>query len=410
MSWRIEDCVIRGELDARVKGGVAGKIWLRGHGEPLKLSLAGNALADIAGCLLTFSNPHPKPGRQSNLSALASDQTGTVGDMTASLRVEVFNVPLKKIIELARAEKEIPMRQANAIHLEWFSARNGRIVIESTEFQVHLSTPPVWRMTDEEDEEQYEANAEEFRKFLESADGDWIGPDQDQSEPPPEAVYDEFKWEKMLKESDQKSDRLGEIMHKYDGHPDSERLIAREMNWHWVEDELDAEERGLYDDEDDAAEGEDTFSDGSDFDELKPNPLTEGKDWVRDEDGDIQHPLCARTYKLGMRIWRHADEFNLMTDEKDRSVADMVMNTQICSAKLAGALNELGYDFEPEPGLVVASLKRALSHLHAALNASDIVKAGGKIDAAQVEQWRSEFFAIREEIIRLMNEHRRKLS
>ncbi len=37
---------------------------------------------------------------------------------------------------------------------------------------------------------------------------------------------------------------------------------------------------------------------------------------------------------------------------------------------------------------------------------SDIVIAGGKLDGAQVEQWRNELFAIREEILRLMNEMR----
>ena len=409
MSWRITDCVIRGEMDFRVKGVVTGKIWLRGHGEPLRLNLAGNPLGDLAGCLLTFANPRPQPSRHANLANLVSEQNGVVGDMTASFRIQIFDVPFEKIIELGRAEKEIPVRQANAMHLEWFSDRNGRIVIETPEFQIGLSAPPLWRLSGDEDDAQYEANAEAFRNFLEGDERAWIGPDEDDGEPPPDAEYDEFKWEKMLKESDEKSDRLGAVMQKYDGHPDSERLVAGEMKWTWVEDELDAEERGLYDDDDEASDGSEMAFDAEDFDELQPNPLTEGKDWIRDADGDIQHPLASRSFKLGMRMWRYADEFNLLTDEKDRTVHEMVMNAQTCSAKLAGSLNELAYDFEPEPGLVVASLKRALNHLHVALRASDVVKAGGKIDTAQLEQWRAELFAIREEILRLMGEHRNKM-
>lgn len=408
MSWRIEDCAIRGEIDCRTKGVVSGKIWLRGHGEPLKLALSGNPLADMAGCLLTFVNPRPQPSRHSNLASLNASQSGVVGDMTASFRIDIFDATFEEVIALARAEKPIPTRQANALHLEWFSEQNGRVVIESPDYQITLSAPPLWRLNDAEDDQQYEANAETFRRYLDRTEASWTGPDQDSSEPPPDAVYDEFKWEKMLKESDAKSDRLCEVMQKYEGHPDSERLVARDMKWHWVQDELDAEERGLYEDGEESVVN-DPFDTIDDLDELQPNPLTEGLDWVRDDDGDIQHPLCARCHKLGMRMWRHADEFNLMNDEKDRSVCDMVMNAQICAAKLAGALNDLAYDFDPDPGLVVASLKRALNYLHLALNASEIVKAGGKIESPQVEQWRVELFAIREEIIRLMNEHRQKI-
>lgn len=409
MSWRIEDCVIRGEVDCREKGVVTGTIWLRGHGEPLRLCLRGLPLGDLAGCLLTFVNPRPQPSRHANLTSLASDQTGVVGDLTASFRVQIYDVPFEKVVELGRANRDIPVRQANALHLEWFSERNGRVVIESTDFHVTITAPPLWQLAQAEDDAQYEANAAAFRSFMDDDERRWTGPDESGGDPAPDGIYDEFKWEKMLKESDEKSDRLGEMMQKYDGHPDSERLIARAMKWTWVEDELDAEERGIYEDDAEDEELDNLFLPGGELDDIKPNPLTEGRDWIRDEDGDIQHPLAHRAYKLGLRMWRYADEFNLFNEEKESAVHDMVINAQICAAKLAGALNELGYDFEPEPGLVVASLKRALGFLHIALRASDIVKAGGKMDTAQVEQWRVELFGIREEILRLMNEHRSRL-
>lgn len=406
MSWRIEDCVIRGELDCRTRGIVTGTIWLRGHGEPLRLTLTGNPLADIAGCLLTFTNPKPQPSRISNLAALASDQTGKVGDLTVSLRIEIFSVPDEKVVELAKAKQPIPTRQVNALHLEWFTPKNGRVVIESHEYQIELSAPPVWRMDQDEDDAQYAANAQAFREFLEDAELDAVGPDTDDEEPSNEVVYDEFKWEKMLKESDERSDRLGEAMMKFDGHPDSERLTARAMKWHWVEDELDAEERGIYDDEDEFTNEQ---AEEIELDELKPDPLTEGKDWIRDEDGDIQHPLCVRVSRLGLRMWRLADEFNMMNDERDHTVLDMVFNTQCCGAKLAGALNDIAYEFGPDPGLVVASLKRALQHLHLALQAAESVKAAKKMDVGQVTRWHAELFVIREEILRLMDEHRRRI-
>lgn len=409
MAWRISENVIRGEIDCRTKGVVTGTIWLRGHGEPLRLSLVGNPLGDLAGCLMTFTNPKPLANEAVNLSKLATMQTGTVGDLTASKKISTFDLPLKKIIELATAGKPIPTRQANALYLEWFSQGNGRVLIEGADFEVTMSVPPLWRLSPAEESAQIDANIDAFRDFLEGNDLSWTGPDEDDDVSGPDGMFDEFAWEKMLRESDQKSDKLGEVMQKYEGHPDSERLIARAMNWTWVEDELDAEERGLYQvlDDDDDLEAEEAEAD---FEELKPNPLTEGKDWVRDERGEIQHPLSLRSFKLGMRMWRYADEFNLLLNEKDRTVNDMVSNAQLCAAKLAGSLNDLAYDFDPEPGLVVASLKRAINHLHLSLRASEMVKKGDKIPTEQVEQWRRELFEIREDILRLMHEHRQKLN
>ena len=43
MAWRIQDSVIRGEIDNRVKGHVRGELWLDGLDEPVKLELEVNA-------------------------------------------------------------------------------------------------------------------------------------------------------------------------------------------------------------------------------------------------------------------------------------------------------------------------------------------------------------------------------
>ncbi len=71
MAFRIHDSVVRGEIDNRVKGIVRGKIWVEGRDDPVLLELKGNAWPDLAGCLLTFTNPLkriPHPG----LDSLAS--------------------------------------------------------------------------------------------------------------------------------------------------------------------------------------------------------------------------------------------------------------------------------------------------------------------------------------------------
>src|SRR6266516_1344066 len=57
MAFRIHESVVRGEIDNRVKGIVRGKIWVEARAEPVTLELKGNAWPDLAGCLLTFTNP-----------------------------------------------------------------------------------------------------------------------------------------------------------------------------------------------------------------------------------------------------------------------------------------------------------------------------------------------------------------
>src|SRR2546430_16857217 len=99
MAFRIHDSVVRGEIDNRVKGIVRGKIWLEGRAEPVVLELEGNAWPDLAGCLFTFTNPlkrvpHP------HLESLHPIQRGKIGDLTASRKVRVFDVPLEQAVEM----------------------------------------------------------------------------------------------------------------------------------------------------------------------------------------------------------------------------------------------------------------------------------------------------------------------
>ena len=83
MAFRIHDSVVRGEIDNRVKGKVHGKVWVEGREEPVILELKGNAWPDLAGCLLTFTNPQkriPYP----ELNSLNPLQRGVIGDLTIS--------------------------------------------------------------------------------------------------------------------------------------------------------------------------------------------------------------------------------------------------------------------------------------------------------------------------------------
>src|ERR1043166_6665666 len=107
MAFRIHDSVVRGEIDNRAKGIVRGKIWVENRVEPVILELKGNAWPDLAGCLLTFTNPQkrfPHP----HLDSLAPVQRGSIGDLTASRKVRVFDVPLEEALDMSHRKEKPP--------------------------------------------------------------------------------------------------------------------------------------------------------------------------------------------------------------------------------------------------------------------------------------------------------------
>ncbi len=150
MAFRIHDSVIRGEIDNRVKGIVRGKIWVAGRAEPVVLELTGNAWPDLAGCRLMFANPQ-KLVPHAHLESRAPVQRGGIGDLTASRKVRVFDVPLEEALAMIRRKEKPPEHKANCLYLEWYSEANGRVVVESADYELTISTPE-WRLTPAEDE------------------------------------------------------------------------------------------------------------------------------------------------------------------------------------------------------------------------------------------------------------------
>lgn len=139
MAWRIHDSVVRGEIDNRQRGLVRGRLWLDGIPEPVLIELDGNACADLAGCRLQFTNPQPTvPMRKDAI--FAPVQRGQTGDLTASRKVRVFDVPLEQALAMIRRGEKPPEHMANSLYLEWFSQANGRVVIESSDFQVKITS------------------------------------------------------------------------------------------------------------------------------------------------------------------------------------------------------------------------------------------------------------------------------
>jgi pterin-4a-carbinolamine dehydratase len=395
MAWRIHHNVVRGEIDNREKGRVRGHLWLHGRDEPVELDLEGNAHPDLAGCLLAFRNT----GQTWSLHQgddFKPLQKGAIGDLTASRKVRVFDVPVEQALDMSERGEKPPEHLANCLYLEWFSEGNGRVVVESTDFQLDISAP-AWRLTPEEDAQRARQAAAGFAGFLEKLSR---AVETARHHPPEDKEWDEFDYELMMRESDAVTDKYIELLEKYGDNPEADETIAREMGW-------------LDDEEDDAAGGGnalevDELDDAADEDAgpLEPNPLTEGVDWIRTGDDDIRHPLQHRCYEAAMKLRHECDDLGGL-NENDDDLCELITEYQITSAKLAGALNGLAYDRDLREGaFIVACLKRALGHLHQAQAALEKVVLNKSLPAPIACRVRGELFSIREDMLRLMDEFR----
>jgi hypothetical protein len=282
MAWRLRSSVVRGEVDNRIKGVITGKIWLAGRDEPVELKLDGNGYRDVAGCLFTFENP--LPSLEDEHIDLFPEQAGAIGDYTASRKVRVFDIPLDEALAMIRRGEKPPEHWANCLYLEWFSEHNGRVVIESPDYEIKI-VDMVWSLDEEEEGDQLKKNAGSMVGFMQG-----LGEAVEQSEQPrydPEAdkPMDEFEWERFMKDADKRTDKYGKLLEKYMDHPDRDQIVAREMGWNDLADDLTA-----YDEAVEKGEIDRSDFDAGDFEEPVPNPLTEGTDWIMGRHGHPVHP------------------------------------------------------------------------------------------------------------------------
>lgn len=406
MAWRLDKAVVRGEIDNRTKGLITGTIWLIGVDTPVELKLKGNCQRDIAGHLLTFENPNPQAN--SEQTDLNPDQHGAAGDMTASRKVRIFDIPAEEALRMiARGEKP-PEHTSNGLYLEWFSDFNGRVVIESTRYSVTISEP-AWLMTGQEEAEQLQSYSETITRWI-----DRITPASSDAEPPdppaappawtPEdnAPMDEFQWEKFLKQSDRRTDKLMKLYEKYDGLEVEERdqLIAREMGWPHTEEAVDSDSFK------DTQKTDRELPESSDIPDPKPNPLTEGIDWILDENGTPAHPLYLRCFDLVSDFRTDCNATDLLDKKNKTPLNELIFSAHMINAKLAGALNSLWKDHPQENGFVVASLKRALKYFNETMKRLQTVRQSDRVSEERLSRFHNDLCTVREEILRLMDKYR----
>lgn len=403
MAWRIDEQVIRGEIDNRMRGCVKGRIWFVGRDEPVGLKLEGNCWRDLAGRRLEFTNPAPKAG---DIGGLAQMQDGIAGDITASRKVKVPDIPIEQIGEYYKAKKPFPWHWGNSLHLEWFSARNGRVVIESAAFVLKVGGDAAWEMTEAQENEQRKANEAAMTGFMErltgAAGAGGVAAHDDTPEEWNEKPQTEAEAEAMQARSDLLNDRVMARLEREGENADYEKILDEEIG-------RMRRERGEPEPtEEDLARREERIEEMNRIaGEVLSNPDPEIEEML-----ERRHPLAERTMEFTLRLMRQSEEEKWVPEgaSNEHPLAELVDGVMCAGPKLGGALD--GEDWPPMLDMcagVIVRLKRARGYLEDSLRAAESCREEKLLAPTRLDAIVTEVTEIAREVDALIAELRARL-
>jgi len=422
MAWRIEESLIRGEVDNRVRGRVTGRLWFTGREEPVVLELAGNAWRDVAGHVLRFTNPEPKPARADEWGRFPALQRGLVGDITASRKVKVPECSMDELMEYYEAKKPFPWHWGNSLYLEWHSETNGRVVIESADYVLELDPEAAWTMDEAGEQAQREENGRAIMGFMERLGRAMGAADEGGIEEELFDDADDVPTSACEEQADAEAARMDLLLDRVTARMEREGLAPEELKR--VMDEERARmrrERGEPEPEpltaEEAAERAEWIAEANAAGEeaLADAEAEEWKDGggaADGFDGEAEHPLLERIGALTNRLLEDVEKRGWLTDADPREhpLRELVEGVMIANAKLAGALGSRGEDeWPPEKlfaGDTLVRLKKARGHLRDALAGIDAADEQGLAEARWRAQARAETAGVLVEVERLIAEVR----
>lgn len=399
MAWRIADYIERGEIDNRTRDRVRGQLWLHGVEQPIQLELAGNSHRDLAGQLLRLKNPKSQ-ALPPHLRGFASEQMGVVGDMTASRKVKILDLVDGDLEYYYTNKIKMPYHWANSLYLEWHSALNGRVVIESADYLLEVASEPSWSMSEGEETEQISANARAMTNFMnlvvdaaaqvereESEDGI---PESEQSTVEAEARAEHARMVLLMDrvaarlemESEVDADMLARIlqeererMRRERGEPESAPLSEEQ-----------AAERDAWIEEMNAAM-EETQSEFLDSDTLRTHPLVEHCEAFTHRIHD----------EIELQKWLPQDA------SPEHPINELLHRLWMATAKLSGAMSG---EWPPElemAGHRLIYFEEARSYLEDSLEALESIEAGKLTDPKWCPPLRQEINSILKQVQQMID-------
>jgi hypothetical protein len=407
MAWRIADSVERGEIDNRQRDRVFGKLWLCGRDEPVELELTGNPWRDLAGQYLRFVNPKPKPLPE-HYQNFAPEQTGVVGDMTAARKVKILDIPDGELEHYYKNKIPMPYHWGNCLYLEWHSARNGRVVIEATDYELKVEPEAAWKMNEDEEQSQHEANARAMTNFMDTlleaaaaTEAEHLADDDDapQSLTEAEADADAARMDLL-------NDRIMARIEK-DPNVNAEgyaRIMKEERERLRQERREPKSAPRIPEEETDREEWIDAMN--ANFEEAMAK---------EDEPGELEpDPLFEQCQELGSRVREDIEDHEWLPEDaqEEHPLRELVRGILFAATKLAGALNGREDEWPPEAlfaGDCLVRLKKARGYLTDALAGLDAAEADKLVEAGWISLLRQELQGIRQSVQAKINEVREVL-
>lgn len=210
--------------------------------------------------------------------------------------------------------------------------------------------------------------------------------DEDPDEP---EIWDEFKWEEFMKESDRKTDQYVQLLEKYFDHPDRNKIIAKEMGWTHISDEPDNEDN----------------AEPNKWDEFLRDEGEEGEEWKRKTGyGDMEFDTGMDDFQ-NLPVYQKAFDFtidameileNRFHETNDESVDLFARSVIITPAKIAGGFG-LGFDIRSLGGNI-ANCKRGLVAANQTLEALRQMKENNLIDDEIYREFHEKAKEVRDEL------------
>lgn len=191
-------------------------------------------------------------------------------------------------------------------------------------------------------------------------------------------VWDEYVWERFLREQDKNTEKYFKLLEEYMDHPDRDEIIAGEMGWS-------------------------VFSEAAETSGQFENFLGEAAEFLTDDEEEefdsefeefTNSPIYSDTLRLHRWINRLLDRRADLRENPDAAV--FATRSAVCGAKLAAAL--CGHE-TTELGMTIAYLKRALHAANDSLAALSRLVDSGALDRRRAAAGRRHVFAIRNSIV-----------
>ncbi len=203
-------------------------------------------------------------------------------------------------------------------------------------------------------------------------------------------VWDEYDWERFLKEQEVRTEKYMELLEKYIDDPRRDEIIACEMQWTYF---LDGESRD-WEEEVDSQFHEEmaTLEDALAGEESGDAPETSFE----------RNPVYLKAYGLSSEL---NDLLNGLPSSVIEHPAAIMLQSHctMTAAKLAAAFND---DDLEELGMTIAYLKRALFMANQCLDSLAQLWEGDMIEAERHDTIRGRIFEIRDGIVGAMGDYR----